>query len=554
MTGPSGPAGVTGAGVTGATGPTGPAGTAGAAGATGPTGPTGPTGATGPTGPTGPTGATGATGVTGTIGLVRTANKISAYTAAPNDLVACDISGGSFTVTLPTAPANGTTIGVKIVVGNATGSNGFILTVAAGGTDVFDNAGGATTQTMKILSQEITYIYQTSTGIWSAAIGVLPLSRLNATRPIAVSTTYTAASGDIVLATAGAGGFTVTLPTVALGAFVTVKKVDTGAGTITVSPASGSIDGASTYSLVVRWDSVDLYSDGSNWFLNNPFVANANNESVIRANALNQFAGATGVVTLAGIQGTALSAPVIFTSSGTWTPSTLGQQIFAAFMVGGGGNGRAGTTASPGGGGGGGQVLPFAYLGNVTGAQTVTIGAGGTSGAGGATTIGSLATAAGGGQPPAISGGQDIGGLGGDGGFGGYNANTLINPGGTGGGGGGGSAGTAGGVGGPGTGGFGAGGGAGGGTVTSGGPGGGAGANRGAGGTGSTNSGGGGGGAGSPLGAGTAGSNGSSTTGAAGGAAAANSGGGGGGGGQGSVAGGAGAAGGSGYVIIYQLA
>ena len=64
-----------------------------------------------------------------------TAVKTGTYTASPNDLVVCDCSGGSFTVTLPAAPADKTVIGVKLVnVGS--GSNS--VTVACGGLDVID--------------------------------------------------------------------------------------------------------------------------------------------------------------------------------------------------------------------------------------------------------------------------------------------------------------------------------------------------------------------------------------------------------------------------------
>ena len=95
------------------------------------------------------------------------------------------------------------------------------------------------------------------------------------------------------------------------------------------------------------------------------------NESVIRSNTLNQMAPPTGAI---------LQTPQIFTSGGTWTPGANGAQLFACTIAGGGAGGGVGNTSGQGGGaGGGGEVLPYFYLGNVTGAQTVTIGAGGAS-------------------------------------------------------------------------------------------------------------------------------------------------------------------------------
>jgi hypothetical protein len=259
-------------------------------------------------------------------------------------------------------------------------------------------------------------------------------------------------------------------------------------------------------------------------------------ESAIRANTLNQMAPPTGAI---------LATPQIFTATGTWTPGPNGAQLFAALVVGAGGGGAAATVNIPGGGGGGGEVLPFFYLGNVTAAQTVTIGAGGAANAaGGGTSIGALVTAAGG--AAALSGlAQGFGGPGGDNSGGGQaiaGVQATWNSGGAG------ALPTAiGTYGGPGIQRKGAGGGSGGGTNQAGGFGGGSGG--GAPGTGVTNAGGGGGG-----GLGGNGTNGVGTTGGTGGTAPANSGGGGGGGGRGTVTGGPGGSGGSGYVVIYQVA
>lgn len=79
------------------------------------------------------------------------------------------------------------------------------------------------------------------------------------------STTYSAVASDIVLCTAGAGGFTVTLPASTINNQVIVKKVDAGAGTITVTPTSGTIDGAATDTITTRYVSNTYVADGTNW-------------------------------------------------------------------------------------------------------------------------------------------------------------------------------------------------------------------------------------------------------------------------------------------------
>ncbi len=85
----------------------------------------------------------------------------------------------------------------------------------------------------------------------------------------AQSSTYTAANGQIVLCTAGAGGFTVTLPSPTAGNQVVVKKVDNAAGSITIAPNpnTGTIDGQATIVFSVPDQSYWMVADGTNWWV-----------------------------------------------------------------------------------------------------------------------------------------------------------------------------------------------------------------------------------------------------------------------------------------------
>jgi hypothetical protein len=89
--------------------------------------------------------------------------KTSAYTATANQVVSCDISGGSFAITLPAAPAAGTLFAAAVVAVSGVGVN--TLTLTAGGSDVFDKSGGTTTATMTLLHQSILYEY--NSGVWA---------------------------------------------------------------------------------------------------------------------------------------------------------------------------------------------------------------------------------------------------------------------------------------------------------------------------------------------------------------------------------------------------
>jgi hypothetical protein len=83
------------------------------------------------------------------------------------------------------------------------------------------------------------------------------------------SSNYTITAGDLfVLATGGAGGITVTLPAATKGGRVTIKKVDSGAGAITIAPTSSeTIDGATVKSLAAQYDKIAVVSDGTSWFV-----------------------------------------------------------------------------------------------------------------------------------------------------------------------------------------------------------------------------------------------------------------------------------------------
>lgn len=83
----------------------------------------------------------------------------------------------------------------------------------------------------------------------------------------AVSTTSTL-SNDVNLCSGGAGGITVTLPSVADGKMISIKKVDSAAGTVTIQRGgTANIDGATTKALYYQYESMTLVSDGTDWFI-----------------------------------------------------------------------------------------------------------------------------------------------------------------------------------------------------------------------------------------------------------------------------------------------
>lgn len=107
---------------------------------------------------------------------VRTAVKTATtYTAAANELVPADTTSNSITVTLPTAPADKTVVGVRQIIKG--GSN--TVTISTAGSDVFSRAGGPTTATLTLAGQELICQYDSATSIWTPISDGYPLAQLD---------------------------------------------------------------------------------------------------------------------------------------------------------------------------------------------------------------------------------------------------------------------------------------------------------------------------------------------------------------------------------------
>ena len=105
-------------------------------------------------------------------------------------------------------------------------------------------------------------------GVDTTQLAADAVTEAKRSRTVATTSSTSTISNDITLATAGAGGITLTLPAAASGKVVTVKKVDTGAGNVTLDPpGSVTIDGAATKVLYHQYETMTCVSDGTNWFI-----------------------------------------------------------------------------------------------------------------------------------------------------------------------------------------------------------------------------------------------------------------------------------------------
>jgi hypothetical protein len=58
-----------------------------------------------------------------------------------------------------------------------------------------------------------------------------------------------------------------TLPTPLAGQMITIKKICPSANTVTITPPSGTIDGAASKVLTVQYQSITVVCDGTNYFI-----------------------------------------------------------------------------------------------------------------------------------------------------------------------------------------------------------------------------------------------------------------------------------------------
>src|SRR6185369_11404808 len=96
--------------------------------------------------------------------LTPTTEKTANYIAVAGDLVLCDGTISAFTVTIPTAPADGTRVGVKLV--KPSNATSFTITVALGGSDHINRTTGPTSTTLTRLGRTLNFQYKASNSVW----------------------------------------------------------------------------------------------------------------------------------------------------------------------------------------------------------------------------------------------------------------------------------------------------------------------------------------------------------------------------------------------------
>ena len=322
--------------------------------------------------------------------LTPTAVKTTNYTAAAGDFVPCDTATtGSFTVTLPTAPADFSTVGVKMVKSSGTRT----VTVTAGGTDVI-NVAGVSSLTITLGTDTVVVQYQASSGIWyvlgrgigpqsldtiatanatagSVAMNSNKLTGLSAGTTNGDSVRYEQAmkSGDSV-----GGDLTGTLPNPSIGnAKVSLAKLAASV-TIDALPAPGGDVAMATFKLT-GLGAGSAAGHSIRW------------EQVLQANSFHPLLGA-----LKNFQAFGAGTNQTWTKPGVGTIAII--MVKGAAGGGGGGIASGSNCAGGAGGGTGGWIvcaIPLAALGSTCNVNVATGGAAGTAGNAGGNASGTTA-------------------------------------------------------------------------------------------------------------------------------------------------------------------
>ena len=317
--------------ITGPRGATGPQGPQGATGATGLQGPQGQTGATGAQGPQGPTGATGAAGAgyaaTSTTSLPIGTGSTTfatqaglAYTAGARARASSAADGTNYMEGL-VASYSDTVLAIDVDTTGGTGTHadwdinlaGNVGATGATGPQGPQGATGATGPQGP----------QGPTGATGAQGPQGPTGATGATGPAGSSSAgvnaegtasnYTAVAGDSgMLITMNGSSRTLSLPATPPSATWNVSVENLNASALTVSPNGPQINGSASGMILQQYQTIMIWTDGTNYFGTPPLVAGTN---------IALTAAANGVAV--STTGLASSATTDTTNAGNITSGTL---------------------------------------------------------------------------------------------------------------------------------------------------------------------------------------------------------------------------------------
>jgi lysophospholipase L1-like esterase len=261
-----------------------------------------------------------------------TSVKTTTYIAASGDLIPVDAISGAVSITLPTTPADQSRVVIKKI-----DSSTNIVTITAGGSDVFNKTGGSTSVTLSILNQAICLQYKTSSAIWYVVGDTFPLSQIDLRYPLNTATpagdlagTYANPSVAKINGVAVSGtpvlGQVLTASSSSAAAWSTVATsftqnntkplkgiaCVTGAYPVAQTTSTATV-GTARVPYYMNFAATDIRLVYSNWFTNGSYVDTDNTANLV-INASIELSGTIYRITFAG-QTTATVGPGGFIQS-----------------------------------------------------------------------------------------------------------------------------------------------------------------------------------------------------------------------------------------------
>jgi hypothetical protein len=127
-------------------------------------------------------------------------------------------------------------------------------------------SGGGTARALSIQTDGTDRITVGSTGGVTIA-GTTTVNGLATGVQSVTAASATCNGAAVVLANAAINAINMTLPAPLTGQVITIKRTNSNANTVTVTPPSGTIDGAASKVLTVQYQSITVVCDGTNYFI-----------------------------------------------------------------------------------------------------------------------------------------------------------------------------------------------------------------------------------------------------------------------------------------------